>query len=447
MDRLDTFLESIMNEWIKGDETSRKEVQERIPGARKRHQRATAKARKDEYGDIEKLDPKERAQLHLDTPEAKKKRRDAQKNIKRDGKFEIIVEDPNERTIDPDTFFGKQNNITFLLVRDEFFYAKYNGNLKDKNNLSRYSSLKNKKNVMHFPMLWILAHTGTLDYLKPELEIDEFSNNEVMAITEFSSLYDVILGRYQDGIVALWSSEDKSTINKINKHIEKITGDTVEKVYIISEKAPRRDQSLKDDSDRPGNLEAIKPEMNLLDVIRKGNLAAREKGGRQFDSDDSDDIWGKLLGESVGDSYDFAYEGGNQYTQYYSFENRIGQTIDVNFLCISEKNVMDKDNLSDMTFTSDDGDVRTMTGSGDAIQVLSTVAKIILDHIDRKAEKNKVDPEEIRVKYSGVDEHGRRNPNSKRSRVYKKIFSKVIQDKYPTMTINQDDKDFIIEKE
>lgn len=154
-----------------------------------------------------------------------------------------------------------------------------------------------------------------------------------------------------------------------------------------------------------------------------------------------------LVIESLQSSYDFKYNGIDSlgYSVSYTFDNKSDQEVDLQILSTDSNHIFDKNGIKDVSFSVDDS-VDTMTGSGDALSVINTVAEIIMDFMNKWSKKNRTDPQEVQISYSGTSDKSQHDPDSKRSRVYNKIFKKTILKKYPDMRIYKWDDTFTIEK-
>ena len=155
-----------------------------------------------------------------------------------------------------------------------------------------------------------------------------------------------------------------------------------------------------------------------------------------------------IITESLSKVYSFSFEGGDKMTVTYEFRNKSGNTISVDIGSIDSRGVWSVSSQKEVVFSDEDFDVQKMTQSGDALAVINTVAHIMLDFMKRWSKKNNLPPDQITFTYAGTSSHSMHDPNSKRARVYNKIFERVILSKYPNMAIYKwTDASFTLEPE
>jgi hypothetical protein len=158
-----------------------------------------------------------------------------------------------------------------------------------------------------------------------------------------------------------------------------------------------------------------------------------------------------LLDESTERNYDFQMTGEDDDDGVsYEFQNKQGQTIFVEIQPVSKYSVWsynpNKQEPKEVTFSTEFGDTKELTGSGDAISVITTVAYIIIDYMKEWAKRNDVPAYKNQIVYTGTTKNSYRDADGKRARLYKKIFSKIILKEFPQMHITRWDRIFSIEE-
>ena len=152
------------------------------------------------------------------------------------------------------------------------------------------------------------------------------------------------------------------------------------------------------------------------------------------------------LEESLERSYPFHFQGGDGQVVTYEFKNKQDQLISVDVLATDANPVFSPKGSKEIVFSAEDFDVQALTGSGDALAVVTTVAKIMLDFMKRWAKKNHTQPYKIQWEYSPTSEKSTHDLDSKRAKLYNKIFRRVIIREYPEMEIYRWDNSFTLEE-